>query len=248
MSMELETFEQQSQGTGDKLGAKDIMNTPLLVKVREERESVRTKHKPEGTPAIVLDVLNLMTQEIKLGIMWFNPAVVDNLRPHIGKAMAIQLVTQQPKGTGNAYLIPEQLEGANLDAAKAWASQRPNLFEDEYERRGLELPKGAVGTLSKSTADAAAPAASAPTATTPTAAMPGASTPAEAPVATPPPAATPPVASSPVPDTGAAPSATTPAAPPAAPSGPPAPGPAASPAPPAPGAAASPADDEEPPF
>lgn len=225
--MDLQTFEQRTQGTGDTLKASDAENIPLLVKVREYVESVVTRHAPEGTRAIRLDLMDLTNQEIKLGVMWFNGAIVDNLAPHVGKAMAIRIVRREPKKAGgNSYFIPEQLEGPDLEAAVAWAKQKPRLFEDEYERRELPLPSGEVSTFKEKEpeqAQASAPAASAP------------------------PAAAPPAASAPA---AAAPAASAPAA-----SAPPAPSPAA--APPAPSASApsstAPAastgdDDDEPPF
>ena len=246
MSMPLDTFEARSQGTGDSLSPKDIVSTPLLVKVLEIRGGIKTKFKPEGTDAVILDVLNLLTQEIKLGVMWFNGAIVDNLKPYVGKALPIELVYQQPTGGGNAYLIPKMLDGANLEAAKAWATQRPALFEDERTARGIEqhLPGGmaAVAPAVAPPSAVAPPVASAPA---PVAAPPAA---AAAPVAAPAPAAVAPAAVAPAPAPAAAPPAPAPVAAPAPAAAPPAP--AAAPAPPAPSAppVAAVAEDDEPPF
>lgn len=200
MGMPLVDFEQNSQ-TGDSYAPKDAAGQPLLVKVLEHRTGVKTKFKPEGTDAVLLDVLNLATSELKLGVMWFNGALVDNLKPYLGKALPIRLVSQKAKGSTNEYLIPQMLDGADLEAAKAWASSRPNLFEEERTTRGWpqHMPQGMASLPQETSAPVAAqpPAAQPPAAAPVAAAQPPAAAPvaaAQPPAAAPAAAAQPPAA------------------------------------------------------
>ena len=217
MTMELGNFELQSM-SGDKLKPSDITQTPLLIKILDYRTGIKTQYE-EAAEAVVLDVFNLVTQETYLGVLWFNQAIRDNLKRYIGQHLPIELRYQQPKKVGgNAYIVPVGLEGENLAAAQAWATQRPNLFSEVRAERG----EGEYGSDAPAPQDAQP--AFQPVATGPTASTPDMSKAA---------AAQPPAASAP---------ATAPQ-PPAA-SGPAIQPPAAS----APAASAPAADDDEPPF
>ena len=137
MTDTLETFEMQAGG--DKLKPSDIANRPLLVKVLDFKTGIKTKYD-DAAEAVVVDVLDLSTEEIHLGVMWFNAAIKDNLKRYIGKKLPIALVYQQPKAPGgNAYIVPQGLDGENLKAAQAWNDGKPSLFEDTREERGVGL-------------------------------------------------------------------------------------------------------------
>lgn len=135
MTDTLETFEMQAGG--DKLKPSDIANRPLLVKVLDFKQGIKTKYD-DAAEAVVVDVLDLSTEEFHLGVMWFNAAIKDNLKRYIGKKLPIALVYQQPKAAGgNAYIVPQGLDGENLKIAQAWNDGNNNLFEDIREERGV---------------------------------------------------------------------------------------------------------------
>ncbi|ANA87297.1 hypothetical protein PBI_KAMPE_63 [Gordonia phage Kampe] len=256
MSMELEEFSGSALvENGDRIKAKDLATRPLLVYVVDEVGPIKTQHSksPEGEMGLILDILDLQSQDKYLSVLWMNKQVVDNLSRYIGKAVAIQMDWKKSK-TGNDYLNLSQLEGEWANYAKQWVTNQPNVFVDErvtrqmktYEEiRGSKLTGIAMNNTAANPPVSQVPATqpsappSAPTASAPPAAPPSAppsAPPASAPAAPPsaPPAAAP-----------AAPPAAPPSAPPAAVAPPSAP-PAAPPA--APATAPAAADDDDMPF
>ncbi len=198
MSFELDEYVPETMAEGDKLKPSDVIDHPLIVKVLDYRTGITTKFSPAGDgEAVIVDVFDLSDQKIHLGVMWFNNAIRDNLKNKVGKVMPVRLVYQSPKKAGgNPYIIPTGLEGADLEAARAWAKQKPTLFEDERSERDMgEYTSGEPAPAEQKPAfNASTPAASTPPATTPSASMPpAASTPTPA---AQPPASTPPVADS----------------------------------------------------
>jgi hypothetical protein len=143
--MQLDTYTPPSSDDGDRLPAKEMAGRPLIVAVREHRTGIKTafnsnpadpaKYKPEGGDAIGLDVADLSTNAIYLGVLWFNGAIVDGLRPYVGQTLPVKLVFTAAKGGGNAYLAPEPLDGAELAAARGWAASNPTRFETERASR-----------------------------------------------------------------------------------------------------------------
>lgn len=142
--MELAGFTKREPVTGDRLPAKEAVDKPLVVLVREYRTGIKTKYnsdparsgyKPEGGEGVQLDVADLTTDSVFCDVLWMNGAVVDNLAPYVGQALPIKLVwTASAKG-GNAYLTVEALEGAELAKAQAWAQANPNRFDTERAQR-----------------------------------------------------------------------------------------------------------------
>lgn len=143
--MELETFTPRETNFGDTLPAKDAVDRPLIVLVREHRTGVVTKFKPEGGEAVVVDVADVKTDEVWLSVLWMNGAIVDNLAGYVGKPVAIQIVWMASKSGGNAYLNVEPLEGQVLALAQQWVANNPNRFDLERHKRvaqAAELPPG----------------------------------------------------------------------------------------------------------
>lgn len=220
--MQLSNFEAASSfEDGDRVKASDMAGIPLLVYVVDKRENIVTKHSPDGADGLFLDILNMNTQEVFLGVLWMNKQVVDNLTRYVGSAVAIKLEWRKSK-TQNDYLAIVPLEGAEADVAQQWVNTQPNLFADARKARDMksyeEIRGSSVTAIqpgvntAKNNAPAAPPAPpSAPPAPAAPSAPPAAPTP-PAPAA---PAATAPATPVPAPPAPPAPAAPTPA--PAAP-------------------------------
>jgi len=149
--MELSGFTPNEAAHGDRLPAKEAADKPLIVQVREHRDSVVTAFAPEGKPGIVVDVVDLTTDSTYHDVLWMNGAIVDGLSPHVAKTMPVKLVWT-PGKSGYPYLSPAALEGKELELAAAWASKNPTRLDDERKARGLGA-KQAPAPAAKSDAD-----------------------------------------------------------------------------------------------
>lgn len=136
MAFDLDEYTPETMGEGDKVKPSDIIDHPLIVKILDFRQGLTTKYNPDGDgEAVVADVFDMADEKIYLQVMWFNNAIKDNLKNKVGKVLPIRLVYQTSKGGGNQYIVPAGLEGEDMETAKAWASSRPELFEDERKDR-----------------------------------------------------------------------------------------------------------------
>lgn len=174
--MQLNTqFEMTAGLDGDQLKPSDVTDHPLIVKVYERRDNLTTKFKPEGDgSAVLIDVLDMATNQVYINVMWFNGALVDNLSGYAKQdALAIKLVEKRSKATGNNYLVPQALTDNDLATAMKWAQAKPHIFEETRDERGIERHGGPLGGGQLPPAGAApAPAAQAPAAQPPAAAQP----------------------------------------------------------------------------
>lgn len=129
---------------GDRLAAQDHVNKPSVVVVKEIRSGIKTKfnsdpkdknYKADGGDAVILDVADLATGTVSIGVMWMNPTIVDSLRDYVGQTLPIRLVWTQSKSGGNPYLSVEPLAGNDLMVAQGWASANPTRFDTERAAR-----------------------------------------------------------------------------------------------------------------
>ncbi|MGI8313313.1 hypothetical protein [Saccharopolyspora hattusasensis] len=134
--MELSGYEAPSRPNGDGLPAKEAVDKPLIVVVREHRQGIVTKFSPDGKDGITVDVADLTTDSTFLDVLWMNGAIVDGLAPHVGKAMPVKLVWT-PGKSGYPYLSVAPLEGAELQLAAAWATKNGDRIERERAERGF---------------------------------------------------------------------------------------------------------------
>lgn len=154
--MELGNFTPPERG-GDRLPAKEAVDRPLVVLVREHRTGIVTQYRPDGANGVVCDVADTNTNSVWLDVLWMNGAVVDNLAPYVGQAVPIKLTWTPSARGGNAFIGVQALDGAELATAQQWASANPNRFDSERHQRGT----GTSGEQQQpaATAPAAAPAA-----------------------------------------------------------------------------------------
>lgn len=136
--MELGTFtpRERDQISGDQLQAKEAVDKPLIALVREHREGMTTKYKPNGDGiGVICDLADTRTNEVWIDVLWMNGAVVDNLVPFLGQAVPIKLVWTPSQNGGNPYISVKPLEGAELAVAQQWAAANPTRFDTERAQR-----------------------------------------------------------------------------------------------------------------
>lgn len=133
--MELGTFTPRPAVRGDQLPARDVVDRPLVVLVREHRMGIQSRFRTEPADGVVLDVADITSDSVWIDVLWMNGAVVDGLAPYVGQAVPIKLTwTPSAKG-GNPYIAAAPLEGADLARAQQWAAANPNRFEQERAKR-----------------------------------------------------------------------------------------------------------------
>jgi hypothetical protein len=143
--MELGTFTPRTFSDGDQLQAKEAVDRPLVVLVREHRTGIVTKFKPEGGEGVTVDIADVRTNEVWLNVLWMNGAVVDNLAGYIGQPVAVKLVWQASAKGGNAYITVAALEGQELALAQTWAQANTARFDTERATRAQQPSESTPG-------------------------------------------------------------------------------------------------------
>lgn len=133
--MELSGFAPPERG-GDRLPAKEAVDRPLIVSVREHRTGIITQYRPEGGAGVVCDVADTNSDSVWIDVLWMNGAVVDNLAPYVGQVVPVKLAWTPSARGGNAFIGVQALDGADLATAQQWASANPTRFETERAARG----------------------------------------------------------------------------------------------------------------
>lgn len=173
--MQLGTFTPRSfDSDGDQLSAKDAVDRPIVVLVREHRTGIKTKfnsdpnkngYKPDGGDGVTVDVADIRTNEVWLDVLWLNGAVVDNLAPYLGQTVPVKLIWQASNKGGNNYITVIPLDGQDLALAQQWALTNPHRFDTERATRAQQT-SAAVTPAASAPAVAPGPAVPPPTALT----------------------------------------------------------------------------------
>lgn len=162
--MDLGTFVPMEGQQGDNFPARDNVDKPLVVWVREYKTGIRTKfnsnpkesnYKPEGGDGVLIDVADLTTNIVYIDALWMNGAVCDQMAPNVGTIMAIKLQWTAPKGAGQNFIAPVPLEGQELAYASQWAATNDGRFE--WERSQRELARKSAGPVAPAPPAAPAP-------------------------------------------------------------------------------------------
>lgn len=179
--MQLGTFTPRPpMENGDQLNAKEAIDRPLVILVREHRTGIKTKYnsnpneknyKPEGGEGVTVDVADIHTNETWLDVLWLNGAIVDNLAAYIGQTIPVKLTWQPSAKGGNPYITVIPLEGQELALAQQWALTNPHRFDTERATRTQQptttpAPATPPATIPTPVATPPAPAAPQPTALT----------------------------------------------------------------------------------
>lgn len=120
--MTLGTFQPRARVTGDKLNLQQYAGRPLLVRTMEFVPDFSSQAYPNPKPVVFADVVDLISGQIFVNVLWGAGAVVDNLKDKAGTEEVIPVkagnVTSPKSGRNYIALFP--LEGGELDAAVGW--------------------------------------------------------------------------------------------------------------------------------
>lgn len=120
--MTLGTFQPRARVQGDKLNLQQYAGRPLLVRTTEFVPDFSSQAYPNPKPVVFADVVDLISGQIFINVLWGAGAVVDNLKEKAGTEEVIPVkagnVTSPKSGRSYVALFP--LEGPELDAAVGW--------------------------------------------------------------------------------------------------------------------------------
>jgi hypothetical protein len=120
--MTLGTFQPRARVQGDKLNLQQYAGRPLLVRTTEFIPDFASQAYPNPKPVIFADVVDLISGQIFINVLWGAGAVVDNLKDKAGTEEVVPVKpgnVNSPK-SGRTYIALFPLEGGELDAAVGW--------------------------------------------------------------------------------------------------------------------------------
>lgn len=123
--MTLGTFQPRARISGDKLNLQQYAARPLLVRTMEFVPDFSSQAYPDPKPVVFADVVDLISGQIFINVLWGAGAVVDNLKDKAGTEEVIPVKAgnvTSPK-SGRQYIALFPLEGGELDAAVGWYNQ-----------------------------------------------------------------------------------------------------------------------------
>lgn len=120
--MTLGTFQPRARVQGDKLNLQQYAGRPLLVRTMEYVPDFASQAYPNPKPVVFADVVDLITGQIFINVLWGAGAVVDNLKDKTGTEEVVPVKAgnvTSPK-SGRSYIALFPLEAGELDAAVGW--------------------------------------------------------------------------------------------------------------------------------
>lgn len=123
-----ETYTPPPPLEGDSFAPKDHTDRPLIVKVGEYRERQTSSYAPDGKPAVVVHVVDLTDGEVYRNVLWMGGAVVDQLRPYVGKAPLVIRFGWAAGKSGNNYVTVNAAGEQDLALAKRFIDTKGDPF------------------------------------------------------------------------------------------------------------------------
>jgi hypothetical protein len=120
--MTLGTFQPRARVQGDKLNLQQYAGRPLLVRTTEFVPDFSSQAYPNPKPVVFADVVDLISGQIFINVLWGAGAVVDNLKDKAGTEEVVPVKpgnVTSPK-SGRSYIALFPLESGELDAAAGW--------------------------------------------------------------------------------------------------------------------------------
>lgn len=134
--MTLGTFQPRQRISGDKLPLNSYIGRPLLVRTNEYVEAFTSQAYPNPKPVVFCDVVDLISGQIFINVLWGGGAVVDNLKEFAGTETIMPVKPGQGSGqSGRTYQTLLALEGQEAQAASQWYNAYWGLVDQERAKR-----------------------------------------------------------------------------------------------------------------
>ena len=135
--MTLGTFQPRPRVQGDKLNLQQYAGRPLLVRTTEFVPDFSSQAYPNPKPVVFADVVDLISGQIFVNVLWGAGAVVDNLKDKAGTEEVVPVKpgnVTSPK-SGRSYIALFPLDGGELDAAVGWYNQNWAIVDQTRAQR-----------------------------------------------------------------------------------------------------------------
>lgn len=126
--MQFETYAEPTSDEYDSYSLSEHVGTLLIVKVREYRTGIVTKHSPEGKAGVTVDLVDLKDGETYRSVLWMNAAVADGLKGYAGKNPVVVSPAYRTGKSGNDYIVMTPADDKQLQYAQEWVSKNGDPF------------------------------------------------------------------------------------------------------------------------
>lgn len=131
-----------------RVSPKEVVGSLLIVRVNEFKEAVKTRFAPEGSPAIALDLVSVETGNVAPDQLWFNGALVDQLKDYVGEIVPCRLGWATSASSGYPYITVEETSDADDEAVAQFLDANPNVFDSAQGEAPAPASKAPAQTAS----------------------------------------------------------------------------------------------------
>lgn len=126
--MQFETYTEPANEDYDSYSLSEHIETLLIVKVREYRTGIVTKHSPEGKAGVTVDLVDLKDGKTYRSVLWMNAAVADGLKGYAGKGPVVVSPAYRSAKSGNDYIVMTPATPDQLTYAQEWVTKNGDPF------------------------------------------------------------------------------------------------------------------------
>lgn len=124
---QFEDFVPPVHEDSDEFKPKDNIGKPILIKVRECKSGIITEHSPDGAEGLILDLVDLSDGKVYRNVLWMGGAIVDGLKPSIGKPMVIRFEARK-SNSGRKYPAPIKASDEDKTLAQRYYTSKGDPF------------------------------------------------------------------------------------------------------------------------
>lgn len=119
--MTLGNFQPRQRISGDKMQFGQYIGRPLLVRTNEYVPDFSSQAYPTPKPVVFCDVVDLLSGQIFINVLWGGGAVVDNLKETAGTEVVLPVMPGHATAKGGrTYQTLNALEGDAAALAQGW--------------------------------------------------------------------------------------------------------------------------------
>lgn len=126
-------YEPPAQEDSDTFKPKENYDKPLLVKVREHKTGVVTEFSPDGSEALIVDLVDLSDGKAYSNVLWMGGAIVDGLKQHAGGPTVLVIRFEKRKSnSGRTYPAPAKSTDEDKNLAKRYYEKKGDPFAQQF--------------------------------------------------------------------------------------------------------------------
>lgn len=110
----------------------------VIVKVLEHKPSVVTPNSPNGAPAVIVNVCDVLSGSVYRNVLMMTGAIVDGFKPYVGKLIVVTW-DKATAANGRTYAKPMPATPDQVEQAKA-VMQKGDPFAEKLDTLESEPP------------------------------------------------------------------------------------------------------------